>query len=1116
MICSGLAVLMGCASILGWLLELPLLASLGEGLIPMAPSTAILFLVYGFLLMAARPFGRNRSFRRFCVALFAMGAAVAALLFVLSVQGIFLDVEHMGMEIMGAVEGSPVGHMSPVTALTFIVFSILSLFLFTAGAEGTLQLKSVWWGAIIVVAVYCMLLVAYLLGTPMFYGGRFIPPAATTSLAFVAIGSAVASFSRPLAWGELTDYDHEGRHSFRILAALFVFLAAGIISAGYIYENYHEKQHLAEVERQLSAIADLKMRELILWREERLADGGIFHGNRSFASLVRGYLRNPDSVTARREVDTWLGHFRANRNYSRFFLMDARGEVRLSFPETAAEGGISSYVRQRGIESLGSGRITIADFYRSDHPGKIHLGILVPIFDPEDGAVPLAVLVMRIDPETFLYPFLQRWPNPSDSAEALLVRREGSDVIFLNELRFRKDTALKLRIPLERLEVPAVKAALGGDGIIQGIDYRGTRVVAALRAAPDSPWRLVSKMDETEILSPVRERQWTTLLLVLAMLLSAAAGVGIIWRQQRASHYRHVLEQTRRSEERLQRQVALTESINRIFRETMNCQTVEELGERCLAVAGELTGSSIGFIGEIGPDGFLHDLAISNPGWDACKKIDQGGHRRPPGNFIIHGIYGRVLTDGKGFFTNDPGGHPDSIGLPEGHPPLRSFLGVPLIRSGHTYGMVALGNREGGYGYHELDALETLAPVIVEVFLRKRAELAVAEREARLNRAEELAHLGHWRYEQDTGKISWSDEMYRIFGMRRKGGRNSLSLADVAKRCHPDDRQAFLRSFDPSAQEGGGVLEYRIIRPEGDERHLVSTGEVERRGDAVAALFGTVLDVTDLRHKERELQQKNAEMERFTYTVSHDLKSPLVTVRSFIGFLEKDMASADGGRIAKDLVFMKTATDRMSLLLDQVLVMSQVGKVVTPPVRVAFDDILKQVLQLVAGSILERKVSVSLEGDDSLVLYGDRSRLVEIWQNLIENAVKYMGDQAAPRIGIGVDVSSGNPVFFVSDNGMGIDPNYHDRIFRLFDKLDPHSAGTGLGLALVKRIVEMYEGKIWVESAGIGHGSCFRFTLPCATWGCIMEPMGESLDSATTDQRGNGAPGRSAGRGEQG
>ena len=175
----------------------------------------------------------------------------------------------------------------------------------------------------------------------------------------------------------------------------------------------------------------------------------------------------------------------------------------------------------------------------------------------------------------------------------------------------------------------------------------------------------------------------------------------------------------------LHRQNALLAGINRIFGEAMSSETEEDLARACLTVAEEITESAFGFFGEIGKDGLLHDIAISDPGWTACAMTDPAGHGRPPGNFNIIGIHGRVLLGGKGFFTNDPASHPDSIGVPSGHPPLTAFMGVPFVRNGRTVGMIAVGNRDGGYGAEELEALEALAPAIMEAFSRKRAEEAL-------------------------------------------------------------------------------------------------------------------------------------------------------------------------------------------------------------------------------------------------------------------------------------------------------------------------------------------------------------------------------------------------------
>ncbi len=183
----------------------------------------------------------------------------------------------------------------------------------------------------------------------------------------------------------------------------------------------------------------------------------------------------------------------------------------------------------------------------------------------------------------------------------------------------------------------------------------------------------------------------------------------------------------KRAEEGIGRQNMVLEGINRIFQETLSSRTDEELGQTCLVVAEELTKSKFGFIGETGSDGFLHDVAISDPGWELCTMYDKTGHRRPLGNFKVHGLYGRVLQDGKSLLANTPAEHPDSIGTPAGHPLLRAFLGTPLIRGGRTIGMIAVANRDGGYSQNEQDALEALAPAVVEAFLRKRAEQAFRE-----------------------------------------------------------------------------------------------------------------------------------------------------------------------------------------------------------------------------------------------------------------------------------------------------------------------------------------------------------------------------------------------------
>jgi signal transduction histidine kinase len=200
------------------------------------------------------------------------------------------------------------------------------------------------------------------------------------------------------------------------------------------------------------------------------------------------------------------------------------------------------------------------------------------------------------------------------------------------------------------------------------------------------------------------------------------------------------------TEQKLAREAAsrysrVLEGINRILGTVLSCRTEEELGVVCLDVAGKLTGSKFGFIGEINDKG-LQDIAVSNPGWDACQITLQEGHGKHADGLRIHGLYGCVLSDGKALFTNNPKDHADFVSLPPGHPPLQSFLGVPLVYEGRIVGIIAVANRDGGYTLQEQQQLEGLAPAVIEAFMRKRAEQALeAERTSELVKTSELLDM---------------------------------------------------------------------------------------------------------------------------------------------------------------------------------------------------------------------------------------------------------------------------------------------------------------------------------------------------------------------------------------
>ena len=261
-----------------------------------------------------------------------------------------------------------------------------------------------------------------------------------------------------------------------------------------------------------------------------------------------------------------------------------------------------------------------------------------------------------------------------------------------------------------------------------------------------------------------------------------------------------------------------------------------------------------------------------------------------------------------------------------------------------------------------------------------------------------------------------------------------------------------------------------------------------------------IRDITDehLARDEREqliaeLGGKNAELERFTYTVSHDLKAPLVTIAALCDLLGGEIGEGRMEEATGRLNRIRAAADRMRALLDGLLELSRVGREASRPARVSLGPVIERTLSLLEGRIVQVGAEIDVEGNLPDI-YGEPLRIQQVFQNLIDNALRFMGDQPSPRLAIFCESRGPEVVIRVSDNGSGIEPAMLERVFGLFVQGGASGEGTGVGLALVRRILEQHGGSVHAESEGCGTGTSIVLRFPLVP-----------TDGDVTDERGGDA-----------
>jgi two-component system cell cycle sensor histidine kinase/response regulator CckA len=324
------------------------------------------------------------------------------------------------------------------------------------------------------------------------------------------------------------------------LTIAFALVILCVLAGGYWFYTSQERLRKEGAETDLKTVAQLKVRQIADWREGRLAAASVLMESPFLNETIARWMAAPEPVT----TEELRALFRSRQKHGQYFdvlLVDANAQVRISLRdnigplhEDAAQGLAAAFRERRSV---------LTDLHVGPRDLPPHIDIIAPFF-AAGGKVsePVGAIVLQTDARHYLYPLIQSWPTISRSAETLIVRRDGDSVLYLNELRYQKDTALKLRLPLSRQDLPAVRAVLGREGLFTGKDYRGIKVLAILKAIPDSPWFMVAKVDTADVFSAWHFQAGLILSVLILLLISISVGAAIAWQIKQKTQYRALYE----------------------------------------------------------------------------------------------------------------------------------------------------------------------------------------------------------------------------------------------------------------------------------------------------------------------------------------------------------------------------------------------------------------------------------------------------------------------------------------------------------------------------------------------------------------------------------------------
>jgi PAS domain S-box-containing protein len=809
-----------------------------------------------------------------------------------------------------------------------------------------------------------------------------------------------------------------GRPSRTVPLLLFVLLAIAIAAAGALSYRASAADLRRQREREIAAIAALKVDEIERWRDERLVDADAIAADPTLLAALE--TRGPVPPRVTRDLESWFEVLRGVGEYSAIAVIDLDGRIRFAAGEVARDPAAPE-VRAIVRRAVSERRAIVSDLHRHAPDDPLHLTVASPV-QAGPGEAREAVL-LRIDPYRWLFRMAQSWPSPSPSAETLLVRSEGSRAVVVNEPRRGADDPARRSVPLARAEDPLVRAALGARGAFEAVDQRGVRVLAAVEPVPETAWRLVALVDSEEALAPLASQGRWVLAGVLALILAAGAAAALWWRAQAAAFERgRLLDEAERLS--LARRL---EQLTKFARDMVFLadeeQRILEVNDRALQLLGYERSELIGRpVRTIRDPATLGDFAARTAAQlDGTSSVFETRYRRKDGSTFPVEVSAHVeVLDGRLFFHG----------------------------------------------------------VTRDITERKLAEEALRASEEKFRAAFEFASLGILLVSPDGFLVETNRAIRRMLG-RGEEELRAESFEGIHAVTDRPSAAAILRQMREGAVSAV-ELPRRLLRRDGALAEVILRASA-LRDDAGAFRFALVVveDVTEKKRLESQLMlaDRMASVGTLAAGVAHEINNPLAFILANIEYAVGELRAA--GRDPEIVRALSEARDgglRVREIVRDLKAFSRADA----EEHQAID--LRRVLQSALGlaqNEIRHRAQLEVDVGDIPLVVGSEHRLGQVLLNLLINAAQAIPEGRAGDNLVRASTSTtpdGRACVFISDTGAGIPADVLPRIFDPFFTTKPVGVGTGLGLSICHGIVSGLGGEIQVESA-LGKGSTFRVLL---------------------------------------